>query len=308
MSKLMRRVAAFLAVLAACFSIATPARQAAPQAGPVPIAADPAPARPALWKVADRDTTIYLFGTIHALPKGIDWYGGPIAEAFETADELVTEIVESDRAQMQALVASRAMLPRGETLRALLTPEAAAEYEKALAGLGLPPQAFDAFEPWYAAIGLSTLPLIRQGYSGDNGVEALLDARAKALGRPHSGLETAEYQIGLFDSLPLDLQKRYFSDVVEHLPEAAGAIGKMVEAWRKGDAEGLATLMNADEDDPALIDRLLIDRNRVWAGWLEQRLARPGTVFVAVGAGHLAGAGSVQEQLAARGIASTRIQ
>ena len=37
-------------------------------------------------------------------------------------------------------------------------------------------------------------------------------------------------------------------------------------------------------------------------------MARPGTVFVAVGAGHLAGKGSVQEQLSDLGLAAQRLQ
>lgn len=309
MWKLPYRIAALLTALGACLSISASARDKPPVAvaQPQPAASENI-AYPALWKVEDADTTIYLFGTIHALPKGIEWYGGPVAGAFESSNELVTEITESSPEQMRSLIASHAMLPRGETLRMMLTSEVTSEYEKALAGLGMPAQAFDAFEPWYAAIGLSTLPLVRQGYTGENGVEATLDTKAKVLGHPHTALETAEYQIGLFDSLPLDLQKRYFADVVTNLPKATTMLAQMVEAWRKGDAETLASLMNADEDDPALIELLLISRNRNWAGWIEDRMKRPGRVFLAVGAGHLAGPGSVQEQLAKRGITSIRVQ
>jgi len=66
--------------------------------------------------------------------------------------------------------------------------------------------------------------------------------------------------------------------------------------------------MNFADDDPAFAERLLIGRNRNWAEWLDERLDRPGTVFVAVGAGHLAGKESVQDQLAARGIGAARVQ
>ena len=43
--------------------------------GLVALTASPAPAlarsnnAPALWEVKDKDTTVYLFGTIHLLPK-----------------------------------------------------------------------------------------------------------------------------------------------------------------------------------------------------------------------------------------------
>jgi uncharacterized protein YbaP (TraB family) len=297
----------FAALFLALFTLLSAPAQAQQQAQPAAVASAET-ARPALWKVTRGGTTIYLFGTIHALPPGIDWFGGLIAQAFDQSQELVTEIVETDPVQMQRLVISRAMLPKGQSLRAMLTPELKASYEKQLGVLGLPAQTLDGYEPWYAAIALSTMPLLRSGYASENGVENTLDARAKALGRPHGALETAEYQIGLFDSLPLEAQKRYFVEVVEQLPTVTEQLGRIVGAWRKGDAETLAALMNADEDDPLLIEMLLVNRNKAWAKWIEQRLAKPGTVFVAVGAGHLAGPGSVQDQLAKAGITVQRVQ
>jgi uncharacterized protein YbaP (TraB family) len=309
MDRLLRRLACLLLAIVSCLSIAASAQQPQqPQLAPAAPPEPPERAVPALWKVADADTTIYLFGTIHALPAGIDWFGGPLQQAFDGSQELVTEITETDPLQMQRLVLSHAMLPEGQSLRGMMTPELKASFEKELGELGLPAQAFDGYEPWYAAIALSTLPLIRSGYDSRHGVEQALDARAKALGRPHTALETAEYQIALFDSLPAEAQQRYFAEVVEKLPTVTGELAQIVAAWRKGDAEGLAKLMNADEDDPALIDMLLIRRNKAWAGWIAKRLEQPGTVFVAVGAGHLAGPGSVQEQLAAQGIAAQRVQ
>jgi uncharacterized protein YbaP (TraB family) len=309
MQRLIRRVAGLVLALLSCLSI-TASAQTNPHLVPVPVtlAAPVEKAVPALWKVTDRDTTIYLFGTIHALPAGIEWFGGPVQEAFDRSQELVTEITETDPAQMQRLVVAHAMLPQGQSLRGMLTPELKTSFEQELGTLGLPAQAFDGYEPWYAAIALSTLPLLQSGYDSKNGVEQALDSRARALGHPHSALETAEYQIGLFDSLPLDAQKRYFAEVVDKLPTVTDDLAKIVVAWRHGDAETLARLMNADEDDPALIEMLLTNRNKNWAGWIKQRLARPGTVFIAVGAGHLAGPGSVQEQLAAQGITTQRVQ
>jgi uncharacterized protein YbaP (TraB family) len=56
-----------------------------------------------------------------------------------------------------------------------------------------------------------------------------------------------------------------------------------------------------------LYERLLTQRNANWAGWIEQRLQEPGTVFIAVGAGHLAGTDSVQRQLRRRGLKVERI-
>ena len=53
---------------------------------------------------------------------------------------------------------------------------------------------------------------------------------------------------------------------------------------------------------------LLTERNQRWAGWVKQRLGKPGTVFVAVGAGHLAGPESVQAQLKRLGVKAERVK
>lgn len=312
MMRLLRRIGYLLLALVSCLSVTASAQQPAPQpqAQRVPVT-PPVPtevAKPALWKVQRGNTTIWLFGTIHMLPPGIDWFHGPVRDAFEGSQEFVTEIADTDPQEMQQLVAAHATLPQGQSLRGMLTPSLRAAYDKQLAQLQVSSQILDSYEPWYAAVSLSTMSLMRTGFNDQNGVEQVLDARAKQLGRPHGALETAAYQIGLFDSLPIESQKNYFSEVIEQLPTINDQLGQMVVAWRKGDADGLAKLLNTDEDDPMLLKTLLIDRNKNWAGWVKQRLGKPGSVFVAVGAGHLAGPASLQRQLAKQGIRVRRVQ
>jgi uncharacterized protein len=299
MLKPIRHCLAMLAALSA--SLAMPL-----QAKPAPRHAAAVTARPALWKLSDRDTTIYLFGTIHALPQGVNWFNGEVARAFNVSQELVTEIAGPGDAKNELMRV--AILPDGQSLRAMLPERDRAAYEKALTGLQMPAGALDRFEPWYAAIALSTMPLLKAGYGTEHGVEAALDAKAKALKRPHVGLETVEYQLGLFDSLPLDVQKRYLGEIVEHMPTIREELVAIVEEWKRGNAEKLAELMNADEDDPVLVATLITNRNRAWAEWVKARMAKPGTVFLAVGAGHLAGPGSLQDQLRALGFTTTRVQ
>ena len=288
-----RILASLLAALALAATPAPAATQHHPRPQPARLKAAPAPVRPALWVVKDKDTTIYLFGTVHALPKGVAWYDGKPASAFESADTLVTEIIEKSPEEMRPVVKAKAMLPEGRSLRDLLTPTQRKAFEAALGANGLPAAAFDRYQPWYAAVALSTLPVLRGGYDPANGVDSTLSEKAKAANRNHEALETAEYQLGLFASLPLSVQQRYLAEVVKNLPKVTDELGQM---------------MNADEDDPRLRAALLINRNKAWARWVRARLAKPGTVFVAVGAGHLAGPGSVQDQLARLGIRATRVQ
>ena len=260
---------------------------------------------PALWKVADEDTTIYLVGTVHVLPDDIDWFDSRIANAFGASDELVFEIDMEDTAAMQQVVTQRAVLEGDQTLRELMTEENRAQYEQALANFGMPAATLDQMEPWMAAMTLSILPLVASGYNTEAGVETALNTRAE--GKTRGSLETIDEQIALFDTLPMEVQLTYLDDTVEAIPETPANIERMVGRWLEGDAVSLAAIMNEEMDDPALYHRLLTDRNANWANWIEQRLDSEGTVFVAVGAGHLAGRGSVQEMLEERGLEVTRI-
>ena len=86
-----RLLTPLVALIALAGSASAPAEQAAP------VAAAPAvQAHPALWKIADHDTTIYLFGTIHLLPAGIDWLNGPLADALDHSDTLMTDLPPGD--------------------------------------------------------------------------------------------------------------------------------------------------------------------------------------------------------------------
>ena len=135
--------------------------------------------------------------------------------------------------------------------------------------------------------------------------EALPLVRASAA---RGALETMEWQIGLFDSLPKESQTAFLMVSAENIDRIVPMMDSMVAEWLAGDADGLAELMNEGLTDPALADALLYKRNENWAEWINTRLERPGTVFIAVGAGHLAGQKSVQDFLTQRGLTVERVQ
>ena len=143
-------------------------------------------------------------------------------------------------------------------------------------------------------------------------IAALIGAEAEILEFGAGALRKVRILLDALDCprgyTPIDISGAYLRDVVRHLPSVQRELRAMVRAWEAGDAAGLARLMNEDNDDPHLREALLVDRNKAWARWIGARLARPGTVFVAVGAGHLAGSDSVQAQLAAMGIPAERVQ
>ncbi len=267
-----------------------------------------APKGPALWKVSDADTTIYLFGTVHVLPPAIEWYDATIAKALEGSDILVTEIPmdAASEAGMQQLVMAKGMLPAGTTLRSLLNPEQTTQYTAALAKLGAPPEAFDPMKPWLVGLTFSLLPVMQSGYDPNSGVEKVLLSKIGT--KPTGALETAEFQLGIFDSMTNDAQVTFMMEAATGMDKAKPMLDRMVAEWSEGDADQLAEVMNEGMDDPKVAEALLYNRNANWAEWIDTRLDQPGTVFIAVGAGHLAGAKSVQDFLSQKGIKVTRVK
>ena len=304
-----RLIAPLFAVIALAGSGSAPAEQRHPTPQPVVAEQLVAPqAHPALWKLSDHDTTVYLFGTIHLLPPGIDWLNGPLAYALDHSDTLMTELPDLPPGDVAAALLRHGTLPAGKTLRQLMSDKQRGQLEATLTSLGLPLSLFDRKKPWVAAATLPILQLQKAGYNLESGVETSLTKRATQLGRARGGLETADFQFGQFDVLNDAQQLEYLGAVLDALPQINGEITKMVGNWSRGDAAALAAQLNADSDSPVLAEALIFSRNRNWAGWIEHRMKTPGTVFIAVGAGHLGGTGSVQEVLAKHGFKAVRVQ
>lgn len=274
------------------------------------LAAPAAEAAPALWKVADADTTIYLFGTVHALPSGTRWYEGPVRQAFESSDTLVLEMVapknEADLGpSLMALGFSAGQPPLTERLPAPERPRLAQVLREA----GLPAATLNAMETWLATMMLSLQQLRHFGLDAKLGVETQLTAKAEAARKRVVGLETAAEQLGFFDTLPEADQRAYLSATIKQWPEMKAMIRGLVGKWAAGDDAAIGVEMaESMTETPRLAKVLLTDRNARWAQWIKARLAQPGKVFVAVGAGHLAGGDSVQAALARHGLTATRVE
>lgn len=284
---------------------------ALPACAQPPIAKPPRmnDADPALWVVKDRDTTVYLFGTIHVLKPGLTWFDEAVKTAFDRSDQVVLELVLPDAAAMQALIAAKGVAPAGQVLTQRLPVKERPVFTKAVADLGLPAGALDRFQPWLAATQLSIQPLQKLGYDAANGPEEVITSAAKKENKPVIGLETAEQQIGYFSGLSDAAQLQFLTSTLDELPTVGATMGKMVDEWAHGQPDKLADELNDGLKDSPEVERVLLtDRNARWADWVKARLAKPGTVFVAVGAGHLAGPRSVQAMLAKRGIRAMRVK
>jgi uncharacterized protein len=291
--------AAFATVLFASSALAQPAA--------VPPAAK-LMADPALWVVKDKDTTIYLMGTVHVLKPGTVWLDGGVKKAYDASSEIVLELIQPEPAVAQAAIGKYAIDPDGPPLTQKLSPELRAKYEKVAADLGLPAPAFEKFEPWFVSTILSLTAIGKAGYNPESGVERQITEAAKRDAKKMGALETMDEQLGFFASLPEAAQLTLLKGTIEQMPETRTFFDAMVANWAKGDPDALARMLNeAMGQSPELLDVLLIKRNQRWAKWIDDRMKQPGTIFVAVGAGHLAGKGSVQDWLKAYKLKAKRI-
>lgn len=267
-------------------------------------------ADPAIWVVKDADTTIYLFGTFHGLDGKSDWFNDEVKTAFDSSDEVVVEaVLPENPASMVPLVMRYAVDPQGRMLSSRLPAPLKAKYQAAVTSIGMPAQALERFEPWFATLTLTTFLGEKMGLKPEHGADATVIRAAKAAGKPVGELEGVEWQLRLFDTLPEDKQIVQLEQTLDEVPHMQPMLREMVAAWNAGDADKLATIVNQGiEGTPELYKMVFVDRNARWAEWIDARMDKPGTVFLAVGAGHLAGRDSVQAMLRAKGIASTRVE
>lgn len=259
---------------------------AAALAAATPTAAQPSPqhAGPALFVVHNANATIYIFGTFHALDAKSQWFGDKIRDSFEHSDELVLET---------------------------LIPEKPSDFPQATPGstqLSITPSA-----SFLATTRMAISAGRAHGMQVDNGADMILRHIAEAEGKQVEGLETLQLQINMFNHMPAAAEPsprhepRSGPDAaqIEGLSEA---MAEMQSAWKHGDQSVFVKMLTQlKAASPDTYRMMFTERNVRWADWVRARMQTPGTVFIAVGAGHLAGPDSLLVRLAERGIPSQRV-
>jgi uncharacterized protein len=269
---------------------------------------------PGLWVVRDEDTTIYLFGTVHALPAGLQWYHPRIDAALAESEELVTEVPPDERIDLMHVVRTYGYAQDAVPMSRRLTREQHARYSAAMRRNGLPIDFFERAAPWMPAVFLQ-----QGGGRADNWQRALgVETRLWRAARGHrlrtSGLENAYFQLSFYGIMSLPTQTQMLDEAVSvsnaDLPQRRAYMAELLRSWHSGNATRLGEMINAAEaENPEYHDIILRQRNARWAEWIRMRLDEPGgRFFVAVGAAHVSGTDSVQAQLAALGLTATRVE
>jgi hypothetical protein len=272
----------------------------------------PRPAHPALWEVSDPDTTIYLFGTIHLLPDNFEWRTAKFDHAVENSRQLIVETIV-DQKNPSTVISAMASLafntPNLPPLIDRVSADKRAALEAAIKKSGFPPQAFDRMETWAVAFILLGNQYRDMNLKGDEGVEAVLRNTFTSEGKPIDELETNLEQFGFFDKLPEKAQRLLLEGALDDSKAADAEFSGMLKAWSDGNVSAIARTFDRDlAASPDLAQALLHQRNANWSKWIEQRMAKPGAIMIAVGAGHLAGNDSVVAQLQRDGYHVRRVQ
>ena len=257
-----------------------------PQTAPAPEASPKG--GPTLWRLADADTEIFLFGTIHLLPADLDWKRPELKAALAEADVIYLESRDDPASETTRAILAEAMRPPGTRLAERLGEADAARLETILAEAGFPLHQFESYPSWFAAMTLSRISLESIGIRQDAGVETWLES-ARREDTPIRGLENRAEVAARLSDLPEATQVRLLENSLAELETLEASINALVSAWASGDQAGLARAQFADmrEDLPDVYQVLIADRNRAWAAEIIRLLEEEeGTFLIAVGAGH----------------------
>ncbi|MEM9055123.1 MAG: TraB/GumN family protein, partial [Pseudomonadota bacterium] len=265
------------------------------------------PGAPAMWTLSDEDTTVYLFGTVHLLRPDLEWRTDAFNAAVSSADKIVFEVDMKSEAAQSAIMTDfvgRGMFQDGRTLKGVLEDSDEAIISAAFDSVGLPIDAMNTFEPWMASMNLGIMKLVNDGYDPNAGVEMVIEEEAAAAGKSFGYLETISQQADAFDLLPEQDQIAMLYETALLLDESPRMLDLLVSEWAEGDLEGISALVyNPDGGGftEAAYESVLVKRNEAWVPQIEAMLDEPGIVFIAVGAGHLAGPDSVVTMLRDKG-------
>jgi len=265
-------------------------------------------ADPALWKVSGRSATVYLFGTVHVLPKSITWMDPKVEDALAASTELWTEADIGDLSDAVNAIRHYGIAAPGET-EGLLPEDYRHRYARQITQTGVPPVIFSHARPWLAEILLTTGAMQLAG-ANQKGVDLNLLAYAHDHKLLTPTFETVDEQFAMLSDMPQDAQLASLEDAIDEFDQAGPIFSKLVDAWQSGDEARLDKLINQTmrAKNEAVWTEIILRRNERFADKISDRLQGGGTAFVAVGAGHLCGSDGIPELLQRRGFIVTRLQ
>ncbi len=275
---------------------------------PTAIQKSVTPNRGVLYRVSHRGNNSYLFGTIHVGQAAFYPLEPQVTRALSAADKLVIEVDIRDTTTLQQAVMRYGMYPDGQTIEQHLSADSLKKLKQALQSAGIPFDSVSRMKPWLATNLLIIQEMARAGFPTEQGIELYFLSVAKKQNKVVQQLETADYQLSLFNGLSDAQQEEYLQENLAQLADGS-SIKKglaLISAWQHADNKALeAALLEMQNDTSTsarFLQRVLLDeRNPNMANKIEGLLKNDKASFVAVGALHLIGDKGVPELLRQRG-------
>jgi len=217
-------------------------------------------------------------------------------KAIAETERMTFEINMEDMNNMSMMMSMmmNAFMKDGGSLKKLLTEEEYGLVKAKFDEIGLPIALFDKVKPMFTSM------MTSMDMSGGNPMESgdvvsyemEFMEKAKAQKMEMQGLETVEYQMSMFDSIPYEAQAQMLVESVKAGDVASAEtdqMAQMINLYKTQNLNGLSDLISADEEGMGNYeDILLVNRNKNWIPIMAEQMKSKATFF-AVGAGHLGG-------------------
>ena len=264
-----------------------------------------------VWVVESPTTKVYLCGTIHLL-RSRDY---PLPAAYDVAyadsQRLVFELPPgtAEDAGLAQKMRAAGSYPKGTALSDSVTPKCWQALTDWCAKRGQAAVNYNSYRPWFVALNVTAAEYTAVGAESDRGVDSFFEAKAKHDGKAGAGLETVDFQIGLFANLSEAAQQELLEQTLDEVKRVPEEFEKMITAWRTGDVEALHQMLFEEaKEHPELLDLFLVKRNQSWIAPLEAYLRGTEHVMVLVGTGHLGGESGVMQLLKAKGYTVRKVE
>jgi uncharacterized protein YbaP (TraB family) len=256
-----------------------------------------------VWKISGNGLKkpSYLYGTIHMIPKNEFALPASVDAALDKTKQVAYEIDMKEMTSLhtQFSLITKAFMAGGQTLKNLLPKEDYALVKSKMAEKGLPGGMFERMKPLF----LSTLfssdeegsPMANTSSMTSVEMELYRTARRRKL--ESTGLETAAFQMSVFDSIPYEAQAKMLVESLRStdttITGGESQLDQMLRMYREQDITAMQAMIDDEGSGMGQYgDVLLKKRNLNWIPVMN-RLMRDKPTLFAVGAGHLGGESGV---------------
>lgn len=250
-----------------------------------------------LWEISGNglEKSSYLYGTIHIIGKDDFFLTDPTVTSFNKSEKVVFEInmEEMNNPLIMFSLLKNLTMPEGTTLETLLTPEDYKFVHAEFGKLGFPAFVtgmFDKVKPLFLTA-FASGDMDPQGFQNGSMVSYEMEfmQMAQNLELEMDGLETIEFQMSVFDSIPYKEQAKMLVESMRVDGEGMDELDVMVDLYKKQDLIGMEKMFSAETGGLGEWDDILLNkRNQNWIPIMETMMPEKPTFF-AVGAGHLVG-------------------